>query len=573
MDRCVCLATHTVTAHDMTHLTPAEGERTRTGPGWWRSAVVYQVYPRSFADGNGDGVGDLRGIRQRLDHLEWLGVDVLWISPVYPSPMADNGYDVSDYHDVDPTYGTLAELDALIADLHERGMKLVMDLVANHTSDEHPWFVESSSSPESPKRDWYWWRDEPNNWGSFFSGPAWTYGEGRAAYYMHLFTKKQPDLNWENPEVRQAVYEVLRWWLDRGVDGFRMDVVNLISKDPELPEAPVMPGQRYGNMRQSVIDGPRVHEFLAEMHREVFDRYDRDLLLVGETGETTVEEGRKYTDPARRELDMVLHYEHVEIDHGTFKWDVRPFDLGRLRDRLAAWQEGLADVGWNSLYWDNHDQPRIVSRYGDDGRWRTESAKLLATVLHLQRGTPFVYQGDEIGMTNYPFTSIDEVDDVEAVNYYHEAIALGVDPEDVMASLRAMCRDNGRTPMQWDASPAAGFTTGTPWLAVNPNYPDVNVAAQMDDSDSVLSHYRRLIRLRHEDPAVVDGDFTLLSDSHPQIFAFRRRHESGQLVVLANCSSDQADLGELVEESRGELVLGSGSGPVMAPWEARVLRR
>ncbi|MFE6648273.1 alpha-glucosidase [Nocardioides sp. NPDC057772] len=546
----------------------------RTGPGWWRSAVVYQVYPRSFADGNGDGVGDLRGIRERLDHLEWLGVDVLWISPVYPSPMADNGYDVSDYLDVDPAYGTLAELDALIAELHERGMKLVMDLVANHTSDEHPWFVDSSSSPESAKRDWYWWRDEPNNWGSFFSGPAWTYSEGRAAYYLHLFTRKQPDLNWENPEVRHAVYDIMRWWLDRGIDGFRMDVVNLISKDPDLPEAPVMPGQRYGNMRASVLDGPRVHEFLAEMHREVFDRYeDRDLLLVGETGETTVEEGRKYTDPARRELDMVLHYEHVEIDHGTFKWDVRPFDLGRLRERLAAWQTGLADVGWNSLYWDNHDQPRVVSRYGDDDRWRTESAKLLATVLHLQRGTPFVYQGDEIGMTNYPFASIDEFDDVEAVNYYHEAIALGVEPEDVMRSLRAMSRDNGRTPMQWDDSPNAGFTTGTPWLAVNPNHTEINVAAQRDDPDSVLSHYRRLIQLRHEDPAVVDGDFTLLTDSHPQVFAFRRRHESGQLAVLANFSGAEADLGELAEECRGDLVIGSGHGPVMAPWESRVYRR
>ncbi len=546
----------------------------RTGPGWWRSAVVYQIYPRSFADGNGDGVGDLRGIRQHLDHLEWLGVDVLWLSPVYPSPMADNGYDVSDYLDVDPTYGTLEELDALIAEVHQRGMKLVMDIVANHTSDEHPWFKESSSSPESAKRDWYWWREEPNNWGSFFSGPAWTYCEGRAAYYLHLFTKEQPDLNWENPEVRQAVYEVMRWWLDRGVDGFRMDVVNLISKDPELPEAPVMPGQKHGNMRQSVIDGPRVHEYLAEMHREVFDPYDRDLLLVGETGETTVEEGRKYTDPARRELDMVLHYEHVEIDHGAFKWDVRPFDLDRLRDRLAAWQEGLEDAGWNSLYWDNHDQPRVVSRYGDDGRWRAESAKLLATVLHLQRGTPFVYQGDEIGMTNFPFTSIDEVDDVEGVNYYHEAVAMGAEPEDVMSSLRAMCRDNGRTPMQWDAAtPDAGFTTGTPWLAINPNYTEINVAAQKDDPDSVLAHYRRLIRLRHEDPAVVDGDFTLLTDIHPQLFAFRRSHESGQLVVLANFSSTEADLGELVEECRGELVIGSGHGQVLAPWEARVYRR
>ena len=554
---------------------------------WWRSAVVYQIYPRSFADGNGDGIGDLAGIRAHLDHLERLGVDVVWLSPVYRSPMADNGYDISDYQDVDPVFGSLEELDALIAELHERDIKLLMDLVVNHTSDEHPWFVESRSSRDNPKRDWFWWRPardgtvpgepgaEPNNWGSFFSGPAWEYDAATGEYYLHLFSAKQPDLNWENPEVRQAVYAMMRWWLDRGVDGFRMDVVNMISKDPALPDGPVRPGEEHGRIGDFVIDGPRIHEFLAEMHREVVGGLDRELLLVGETPGVTVEEARRYTDPRRREVDMVFQFEHVQVDRATSKWDVVPFDMRRLRSVLARWQEGLADVGWNSLYWDNHDQPRVVSRFGDDRQWRAESAKALATVLHLQRGTPYLYQGDEIGMTNYPFTSIDQFDDVESVNYFHEAVARGEDPEAVLASLRAMSRDNGRTPMQWDASAHAGFTTGTPWLAVNPNHAEVNAADQAGASGSVLEHHRALIALRHEDPVVAHGDFTLLVPDHEQVFAFSRRLDTTELVVVVNFSSAPAELPDSLARrcADAQPVLGDRDDRVLRPWESRVRRR
>jgi len=542
---------------------------------WWQSAVVYQIYPRSFADGNGDGVGDIPGILQHLDHLERLGVDVVWLSPVYPSPMDDNGYDISDYCDVDPLFGTLADLDALIAGLHSRGMKLVMDLVVNHTSDEHPWFVESRSSRESAKRDWYWWRREPNNWGSFFSGPAWEYDEATGEHYLHLFSRKQPDLNWENPEVREAVYAMMRWWLDRGVDGFRMDVVNMISKDPALPDGPVRPGEEHGRLGRSVLDGPRVHEFLAEMHREVFAGYDRDLLLVGETPTTTIEEARKYTDPERAEVDMIFHFEHVGVDHGDSKWDVLPLEMPKLRRVLADWQEGLADIGWNSLYWDNHDQPRVVSRFGDDQEHRVESAKLLGTVLHLQRGTPYIYQGDELGMTNYPFVSIEEFDDIESVNHFEESVALGGDPADVLASVRAMSRDNARTPMQWDESRHAGFTSGRPWLRVNPNHKEINAAAQVGDPDSVFEHYRRLIRLRHEEPAVAHGDFSLLEPEHPHLFAFSRAYDGTEVVVVANFSGQPAELtAELGDKvARAELVIGDGSDERLRPWESRVYRR
>jgi oligo-1,6-glucosidase len=554
---------------------------------WWRSAVVYQIYPRSFADGSGDGVGDLTGIRQHLDHLEQLGVDVLWLSPVYRSPMDDNGYDISDYQDIDPLFGTLEDFDALLADVHRRGMKLVMDLVVNHTSDEHPWFVESRSSKDNPKRDWYWWRPprdgavpgepgaEPNNWGSFFSGPTWTYDGAAGEYYLHLFSRKQPDLNWENPEVRQAVYAMMRWWLDRGVDGFRMDVINMISKDPALPDGDVRPGEEHGRLGRFVIDGPRVHEYLAEMHREVFAPLDRELLLVGETPGTTVEEARKYTDPARGEVDMIFQFEHVQVDRGASKWDVLPFDMRVLRGVLARWQDGLAEAGWNSLYWDNHDQPRVVSRFGDDGACRVESAKLLATVLHLQRGTPYLYQGDELGMTNYPFSSIDEFDDIESVNYFREAVALGQDPADVLARLRVMSRDNARTPMQWDDSPHAGFTSGTPWLPVNPNHDEVNAARQVGVPGSVFEHHRRLIALRHEEPAVVHGDFALLVPDHDQLFAFTRRHGSTELVVLANFSGRPAELpGVLLDRcADAELVVGDSNEAVMLPWESRVYRR
>jgi oligo-1,6-glucosidase len=558
---------------------------------WWQSAVVYQIYPRSFADSSGNGVGDIPGILRRLDHLEYLGIDVLWLSPVYPSPMDDGGYDISDYEDVDPEFGTLADLDELIAALHERGIKIIMDLVVNHTSDEHPWFKESRSDRDNPKRDWYWWRPprdgrtggepgaEPNNWGSFFSGPAWQYDERTGEYYLHLFSKSQPDLNWENPEMRQAVYAMMRWWLDRDVDGFRMDVIDMISKDTSLPDGTVRPGEEYGDLGPFVIDGPRVHEFLQEMHREVFAGADRPLLLVGETPGVTVEEARRFTAPDSHELDMVFQFEHMQVDRGASKWDVLPFDVRLLKNVMAKWQHGLAGVGWNSLYWDNHDQPRVVSRFGDDGRYRKRSAKALATVLHLQRGTPYVYQGEEIAMTNYPFASIEEFRDIESINYYQQSVAEGEDPEAVLASLRAMSRDNGRTPMQWDDTPNAGFTDGEPWIATNPNYKEVNVAAESGDPDSVLEHYRRLIRLRHEEPAVAYGDFAMVVPDDPKLYAFTRSYEGVDLLVVANFSKDGAVIPGTVADDwvDAELVLcnldGERDGLRMEPWESRIYRR
>jgi oligo-1,6-glucosidase len=537
-----------------------------SGRKWWHSAVVYQIWPRSFMDADGDGIGDLRGIESRLDHLAELGVDVVWLSPIYPSPQDDAGYDISDYQGIEPTFGTLEDFDRLLEGLHERGMKLVMDLVVNHTSDEHPWFVESRSSTDAPKRDWYWWRREvPNDWRSFFSGPAWELDEATGEHYLHLFTRKQPDLNWENPEVRAAVYSMMRWWLDRGVDGFRMDVINMISKAPGLPDG-----------TDAYMRGPRLHEFLQEMHREVFEGRDAELLTVGEMPGVTVDEAVLFTDPARRELDMVFQFEHVNLDQGETKWDVRPLDLRDLKASLGRWQVGLADRGWNSLYWNNHDQPRAVSRFGDDGEHRARSAKLLATVLHLHRGTPYVYQGEELGMTNAPFDDIRAFRDVEALNHYAEAVAGGADPDAVLASLRTMARDNARTPMQWDASEHAGFTTGTPWIPVNPNHREINAQAERADPDSVFHHYRRLIALRHEEPAVADGDFTMLLDDDPRIYAFTRRLEDVELLVVANFGREPAEAA--IEGWDGaEVVLSNvddPSGPrTLAPWEATVYRR
>jgi oligo-1,6-glucosidase len=566
-----------------------------SGPGvdaeWWRTAVVYQVYPRSFADGDGDGVGDLPGLLSRLDHLAALGVDVVWLSPVYRSPQDDNGYDISDYQSVDEMFGSLDDLDAVVAGLHERGIKLVMDLVVNHTSDEHPWFVESRSGPDSPRRDWYWWRPpragmtagdpgaEPNNWASFFSGPAWELDPASGEYYLHVFSRKQPELNWENPQVRAAVHEMMRWWLDRGVDGFRMDVINFISKDPELPDGRVLPGSRLGDGTPYYIGGPRVHEFLQEMHREVFAGRDGRFLTVGEMPGVTVEEAALFTDPARGEVDMVFQFDHVSIDLGSSKWDVLPFDLSALKASLGRWQAGLATTGWNSLYWNNHDQPRVVSRFGSEA-FRELSAKLLGTILHLHRGTPYVYQGEELGMTNFPFTSIEEFRDIESLNHFAEAVAHGRPADDVMTGLRAMSRDNARTPMQWDAGPQAGFTTGTPWLAVNPNHDVVNAETEIASPDSVFHHYRRLIELRHREPVVAHGDFTMVLAGHPRIYAFTRRLDAVEILVLGNFSdSDEpvpAEPGfDPVGWASAELVLGNypdATGP-LRPWEARILRR
>jgi oligo-1,6-glucosidase len=560
---------------------------------WWTRAVVYQVYPRSFQDSDGDGIGDLGGILQRIDHLADLGVDVVWLSPVYPSPQADNGYDISDYEDIDPLFGSLAQLEELIGALHERGMRLVMDLVVNHTSDRHPWFLESRSSPDSPKRDWYWWRPprtgmapgqpgaEPTNWHSYFSGPTWELDEASGEYFLHLFDRRQPDLNWENPEVRQAVYAMMRGWLDRGVDGFRMDVINMISKDvaPDgsLPDGPPLPGLPYGDGTASFLCGPRIHEFLQEMHREVFAGRSDRLLTVGEMPGVTVEQARLFTDPARAEVDMVFQFEHVGLDFDDSKWRPRPLRMRDLKASFGRWQAGLADVGWNSLYWDNHDQPRAVSRFGDDSpRYRRDSATCLATLLHLHRGTPYVYQGEELGMANAPFGSIDDFRDVESLNHFAQAVAHGEDPDEVLVAMRRMSRDNARTPVQWDASPNAGFTSGTPWIAVNPDHAEWNAETQRADPASVFAHHRRLIALRHADPVVALGDFTMLLPDHDELYAFTRSLDGATLLVICNVSGSTHPLCELLPEAVGaEPVLGNlgeGDPAVLRPWEARVLR-
>ncbi len=565
----------------------------------WRRWVVYQIYPRSFADANGDGIGDLRGAIGHLDYLQRLGVDVVWLSPVYRSPMDDNGYDISDYRDVDPVFGTLADLDELTEGLHRRGMKLMMDLVVNHTSDEHPWFAESRSGRDSPRRDWYWWRDprpgyrggepgaEPTNWESHFSGPVWEWDEATGQYYLHVFSRKQPDLNWENPAVRREIYTMMRWWLDRGVDGFRMDVINMISKDPSLPDTAPRPGSPYGPGDQFFTCGPRNHEFLREMHREVFEGRPAHVLTVGEMPGVTVAEAVRFSDPASRELDMVFQFEHVSLDFGDHRYDRRQLDLPALKAAMAAWQNGLADRGWNSLYWGNHDQPRAVSRFGDDGEHRVASAKTLATVLHLHRGTPYVYQGDELGMANAPFSAITDFRDIQALRFHAEAAARGgADLDALVAAMAAMSRDQGRTPMQWDSSPQAGFTAGTPWIGVNPDHAEVNAAAQAGDPDSVLAHYRRLIDLRHDDPVVTDGDFELLLPGHPGIWAFVRRTPAAELLVAANFTRDPvtADFGLPGGWDGAAPVVaslpvppaapaGAGHSVTLRPWESVVWRR
>ena len=556
--------------------------------------MVYQVYPRSFADSNGDGVGDLQGMLGRVDYLADLGIDVLWVSPFYRSPMDDNGYDISDYQDVDPAFGTLADVDELIAALHARGMKLVIDVVVNHTSDEHPWFLDSRSSPNSAKRDWYWWRpprpgstpgapgSEPTNWHSFFSGPVWELDEASGEYYLHLFSRKQPDLNWENPQVRQAVHAMLRWWLERGVDGFRMDVINMISKRLPLQDGPPLPLGPYGDGTGQFLGGPRLHEFLQELHTEVISDSNKVLLTVAETPGVTVEQALDFTDPARAEVDMVFQFEHVGLDQGPGgKWDLRPLRLTALKESMGRWQAALGVRGWNSLYWDNHDQPRAVSRFGsDDPAYRELSAKLLGTVLHLHRGTPYVYQGQELGMTNVPFDSIEDFRDIESVNHYRQVVAAGADPEQVLTALRAISRDNARTPMQWDDSPHAGFTTGTPWLPVNPNYLDINAAAQVDDPGSVHAHYRRLIAVRHEHPVVAHGDFTMLVPDDPVIYAFLRKLGDVEWLVAANFSSEpaEASVPDPIRWRGAQLVLGNYPDQQPAarrlqlrPWEAVVL--
>jgi oligo-1,6-glucosidase len=555
--------------------------------GWWRTAVVYQIYPRSFADSNGDGTGDIPGITSRLDYLAELGVDVVWLSPIYTSPMDDNGYDISNYQDVDPLFGTLADLDELIAGLHARGIKLIMDLVVNHTSDEHPWFIESRN-PASPKRDWYFWRPprkgfepgtegaEPTNWEAAFSGSAWQFDPKSGEYFLHLFSPKQPDLNWENPEVRQAVYAMMNWWVGRGVDGFRMDVINLISKS-EFVDGEPLPGHKLAPSIRLTANGPRMDEFLAEMNAAVgLDA--RNLLTVGEMPGSSIATARTVTDPANHELNMVFTFEHVTLDAkpGGRKWDLHPLALPALKQNLNEWQVGLADVGWNSLYWDNHDQPRAVSRFGDDSpEHRVNSAKTLATVQHMHRGTPYIYQGEELGMTNTYFADIGQYRDIESINYHADAMSLGLEVETVLHSLSVKSRDNARTPMHWDDTGHAGFTDGIPWLPVNPNYVTINAASAMAEQDSVFHHFRKLIELRSEVPVVAHGRFELLLGDHEQIWALTRTLDDQVLVMLANCSSRSVRVpdGSVPDLSSAQVLLATHPGASsldLAPWESRI---
>lgn len=562
----------------------------RPGDPWWKGAVVYQIYPRSFADANGDGVGDLPGIISKLDYLQALGVDVLWLSPICSSPQDDNGYDIRNYQDIDPIFGTLADYDRLLKEAHARNMRVVMDLVLNHSSDEHPWFIESRSSADNPKRDWYYWRParpghqpgtpgaEPNNWESMFSGSAWSYDPATQQYYLHLFSRKQPDLNWENPALRNAIYDMINWWLDRVVDGFRMDVINFISKVPGLPDGDQAPGDPFGNGAPLFMNGPRIHEFLQEFHQRVFTGRET-LITVGEMPGVSVDDAILYTDPARQEVDMVFQFEHMEVDRAGSKIAPQPLDLPQLKRVFAHWQTGLMETGWNSLYWNNHDQPRVVSRFGDDGDHRVASAKMLGAGLHLMKGTPYIYQGEEIGMTNYPWRSLDEFQDVEARNYVasHEHDP-GYDADTVLRGLAAQGRDNARTPMQWDNTAQGGFTSGTPWLPVNPNTVTINVDAAVADRESVFAWYQRLIDLRHKLPIVVYGDFELLMPDDPRVFAYVRRLDGQRLVVLANVAASAADvtLPEETSVTGAELVLCNMDEPVgdavatLRPWEVRV---
>lgn len=526
---------------------------------WFKSAVVYQIYPRSFADSNGDGYGDVPGIISKLDYLKTLGVDVIWLSPIYKSPQDDNGYDISDYQDIDPMFGTLAETEQLFAEVHARGMKIVMDLVVNHSSDEHAWFIESAASKDNPKHDWYIWSDEADDLYAYFGGGAWEWVEARQQYFFHQFSKKQPDLNWENPDVRAAVYKMMNWWIERGVDGFRMDVINLISKDWSKKDQGTW---------QMCQNGPKVHEWLQEMNREVLR--GKNLITVGEMPGASIEWARDYTNPDRNELNMVFTFEHMDLDGtvGRSKFDYSKMHLPDLKENLNKWQKGLEDIGWNSLYWNNHDQPRIVSRWGNDGKYRVESAKALGTILHLMRGTPYVYQGEELGMTNCYFTELDQYQDIESVNWAADAIAEGSrSMERILDSLQVKSRDNARTPMLWNDSANAGFTTGKPWLKINDNYTEINAEAALADKNSVFWHYRDLIALRHGHDIVVNGTFDMLWAEHEQLFAYQRKLDGKTLTVVANFSDHSVELPSAIGD--GEVVIGQATlSGELSPWQS-----
>lgn len=512
---------------------------------WWKEAVAYQIYPRSFMDANGDGIGDIQGIITKLDYLKDLGIDVIWVSPMYQSPNDDNGYDISDYQEIMAEFGTMADFDFLLEETHRRGMKLILDLVINHTSDEHPWFIESRSSKDSPKRDWYIWRDgknghEPNNWESIFSGSAWEYDEPTDQYYMHIFSKKQPDLNWENKEVRQALYEMVNWWLDKGIDGFRVDAISHIKKEPGLKDMPNPKGLKYVPAFEKMMNVDGIHTFLKELKDETFSKYD--IMTVGEANGVTVDDVEDLEDwvgEKQGKFNMVFQFEHLAL------WDAekkKALDIIELKDVLTRWQKGLEGKGWNALFIENHDKARVVSTWGNDQEYWRESATSFAAIYFLMQGTPFIYQGQEIGMTNVKFPSIDDYDDVSAKNMYRLKRAEGVPHKEIMEILWASGRDNSRTPMQWSDEANAGFTTGTPWLKVNPNYVDINVEIQTDDPDSILNFYKKMIRLKKANEVFTYGTYELLLKDDPQVFAYTRTLGDEKVLVLANLSAQPAKL-------------------------------
>ncbi|MEC2071083.1 glycoside hydrolase family 13 protein [Alkalihalophilus marmarensis] len=550
---------------------------------WWKESVVYQIYPRSFYDSNGDGIGDIKGIISKLDYLTELGINVVWLSPVYESPNDDNGYDISDYTAIMDDFGTMEDWDQLLDEMHKRGIKLVMDLVVNHTSDEHHWFAESRLSKDNPYRDYYIWRpgkgdEPPTDWIASFGGSAWEYDKKTEEYFLHMFSKKQPDLNWENEQVRQDVYEMMRFWLDKGVDGFRMDVINMISKKEILPSYDAyQKGDAEAEAYQFNLPG--VHDYLREMNEEVLSKYD--IMTVGECPKVTPEEAIKYTAVERQELNMVFQFEHMGLDKhkGRPKWELKELELRDLKDNLSKWQEELANSGWNSLYWSNHDQPRTVSRFGDDTHYHRESATMLATLLHMMKGTPYIYQGEEIGMTNIHFDSIEDYRDIETLNHYREMVEeKGMKHEDVMPAIYVKSRDNARTPMQWSAEDKAGFTTGTPWIDVNPNYQNINVEQALEDKDSIFHYYKKLIQLRRQHEVIVYGRYQLLDADHPSVFAYERELNGDKLIVICNFYGEETTY-DLRNKKAAEVVISNYANKLPAsneinlrPYEAIVYR-
>ena len=549
---------------------------------WWKESVVYQIYPKSFKDSNGDGVGDIRGIIQKLDYLKELGVNVLWISPMLESPQDDNGYDISDYRRIYKEYGTMEDYEELLSEAHKRDIRILMDLVVNHTSDEHNWFIESRKSKDNPYRDYYIWKDpvngkEPNNWGGAFGGSAWEYDPQTQMYYLHLFSKKQPDLNWENEKVRQEVYDMMTFWCEKGIDGFRMDVISMISKDQTFPDGE-MNNSLYGDFGPYCVHGPRVHEFLQEMNREVLSRYD--IMTVGETSGVTIEEAQKYAGEAGKELNMVFQFEHVDNGSGDYgKWTTEKYDFKEFKRIMIKWQEELQGKAWNSLFLGNHDQPRSVSRFGNDNpAYRETSAKMLATCLHMMQGTPYVYQGEELGMTNVYFDKLEDYRDIESINFFTELTEAGLmTPEYMMKCLMLRSRDNARTPMQWDDSAQAGFTDGESWIKVNPNYKGINAAQQLEDPNSIFHYYQKLIRLRKEKDIIVYGEFEPIYRDDEQIFAYIRRQKQEKLLTVCNFSDKNAEM-EIPEEFKGAECLITNLDRtvfegriVLKPYEAFVL--